>query len=170
MSLGLQSLNSLPRDAAEAELLRCCGSQRWARAMAAKRPFPDAAALIAAADETWSGLDPADWLQAFAQHPRIGERALDAPRCTSTGAWAATEQAGAANADDDLKRALEEGNRVYERRFNHVFIICASGKSATQMLASLQARLNNDPETERRIAAQEQAMITRLRLQKLVNP
>jgi 2-oxo-4-hydroxy-4-carboxy-5-ureidoimidazoline decarboxylase len=136
--------------------------------MMARRPFADAAALRAAADEVWSALSHGDWLEAFSHHPRIGDVEGLRARFASTRTWAEGEQAGARAASDEVLRALAEGNRAYEARFGHIFIVCATGKSAEEMLALLRARLPNDPVAEARVAAGEQAKITRLRLEKLL--
>jgi 2-oxo-4-hydroxy-4-carboxy-5-ureidoimidazoline decarboxylase len=159
------ALNALPQAEARSAFLRCCGSTRWADAMTAGRPFATAAELSAAANEVWTRLDRADWLEAFAAHPRIGD--LEALRKKYSGDWCAGEQGGVAGADETVLRGLAEGNRRYEERFGYIFIVCATGKPAAEMLALLTARLANDPETELRIAAAEQAKITRLRLEKL---
>lgn len=152
-------LNGLSPDAAERELRRCCGSRRWARKMAARRPFASDDALFAAAEGIWWDLDPADWREAFGAHPRIGER--------DGGAWSAEEQAGMDDASRQLEVEIREGNRAYEAKFGHVFLICATGLSAAEMAAAIERRLENDPEAELRIAAAEQAKITKLRLRKL---
>ncbi|MEN8377045.1 MAG: 2-oxo-4-hydroxy-4-carboxy-5-ureidoimidazoline decarboxylase [Gemmatimonadota bacterium] len=162
---GVRALNALPPDAAEERLLSCCGSRAWARAMTGARPFRDAAHLAEAADALWWGLTPRDWLEAFAAHPRIGEHAGDDGRAA---AWSRAEQEGAAGAPDETTRAIEAGNRSYEERFGHVFLIRAAGRSAVDMLSALTARMSNDPETELRVAAAQQAEITRLRLAKLL--
>jgi OHCU decarboxylase len=156
----LDELNALARDAAERQLAKCCGSTRWASAMAALRPFRNVDQLHRAADEIWASLDGADWLEAFAHHPRIGER--------STG-WASEEQSGTRGAAAHTRERLAKLNHDYERKFGHVFLICAAGKGADKMLAQLEARMNNDPATELRVAADEQAKITRLRLEKLLS-
>lgn len=152
-------LNGMSPDAAERELRRCCGSERWAREMSTRRPFGSDADLLAAADDVWWDLEPDDWLEAFAAHPRIGERDGDA--------WSAEEQAGMNDASRRLEAEIREGNRAYEAKFGHVFLICATGLSATEMAEALERRLDNDPETELRVAAAEQAKITELRLRKL---
>jgi allantoicase len=159
---GLHWLNLLPASQAERELLACCGSREWARRMAAARPFGDDEELAERADKVWESLGPGDWLEAFGAHPRIGER--------SASAWSAGEQAGVAGADPEVLAALAEGNRAYERRFGHVFLVFASGRGAAELLAELRARLGNDPETELGLAADAQRRITRLRLDKLLRP
>jgi 2-oxo-4-hydroxy-4-carboxy-5-ureidoimidazoline decarboxylase len=155
----LKEVNDLSHDAAERELARCCGSTRWAAAMAARRPFGDAEQLQRVAEEIWWSLDGGDWLEAFSRHPRIGERAVG---------WAKSEQAGMSDASPVVIESLADKNHEYERRFGHVFLICATGKRASDMLANLEQRLANDPATELRIAAAEQAKITQLRLDKLL--
>ena len=164
----LDRLNALPAAGAERELLACCGSREWARRVAAARPFPDAATLLDRADTAWWELGEADWLEAFRSHPRIGEREAEAGQTERERAWSAGEQAGMLTAAADTQRALAEGNREYEARFGHIYIVCASGRSADEMLALLRQRLANRPEDEIRAAAEEQRRITRLRLEKLL--
>ncbi|HET7226394.1 MAG TPA: 2-oxo-4-hydroxy-4-carboxy-5-ureidoimidazoline decarboxylase [Candidatus Eisenbacteria bacterium] len=164
----IESLNALPDDAARAGLARCCGASRWVGAMLAARPYADRDALFAAAERAADALGPDDWRQAFAHHPRIGDRAALERRFASTTAWAADEQRGAATAAPGTLDALAEGNRAYEARFGYVFIVCATGLGAREMLSRLNARLCNDPERELAIAADEQRKITRLRLAKLL--
>lgn len=153
-------VNALTDEEAAAALRRCCGSRRWVERMLAGRPYASDAALFSASQRVWQALERADWLEAFATHPRIGERAADV--------WARGEQSGMDAASVEARRAFADGNQVYEDRFGHVFLICATGRSAADMLAELQFRLGNDPRRELHIAAEEQAKITRLRLEKLV--
>jgi len=152
----------------EAVLLRCCGCARWASEVAAQRPFADDEALFRVADEVWSRATPADVLQALTHHPRIGSN-LDELRkkYASTASWAAGEQSGAQSADEATLIALRDGNVQYEARYGHIFVVCATGRSAQEMLAILEARMNNTPEDELQIAAAEQGKITRIRLEKL---
>jgi allantoicase len=140
----------------EPELLACCGSREWARRM--NQPFADTGQMLAAADRIWNELAPQDWLEAFAAHPRIGESTAD-PR-------AAKEQSGVGGAQPETLARLAAANREYEKRFGHIYIVCASGKTAAEMLALLESRLSNDAETELRVAAGEQQKIMRLRLEK----
>ena len=158
--------NQLALEAAVAEVLPCCGSQVWARRLAERRPFTDAASLIAASDEIWNQLAAQDWLEAFSKHPRIGERKAPDAASAQSAAWSAQEQRDAAAASEDAKSALVEGNREYEKRFGRVFIVCASGRSAGEILDILRQRLQNDDATELRVAAEEQRKITNLRLKK----
>ena len=163
------SINSMPNDAAREALHKCCGCRRWAELMVERRPFANRFALMAAADEIWwgPGLAKIFWLEAFAAHPRIGDLQSLREKFASTADLCRGEQAGAADADENTFRELAAGNAAYEAKFGHIFIVCATGKSAAEMLAILRSRLNNDPETELLIAATEQAKITRLRLEKL---
>ena len=165
--MNIAAFNALCDADARAALLRCCGSRRWADAMLARRPFASMADLLAAADAVWAGLDRADWLEAFAAHPRIGDLGGLRKKFAATAHWSAGEQAGVAGAGEDVLRELAEGNRRYEERFGHIFIVCATGKTAAEMLRLLRARLPNEPAAELAVAAAEQAKITRLRLEKL---
>ncbi|HEX2091928.1 MAG TPA: 2-oxo-4-hydroxy-4-carboxy-5-ureidoimidazoline decarboxylase [Longimicrobiaceae bacterium] len=165
---GLARLNALPPAEAEAELRTCCGSREWARQVAARRPFRDEAELLEAADAVWWGLGREDWLEAFRSHPRIGERGAEAPRSERERRWSEGEQAGVGDAEAAVRRGLTEGNRAYEARFGHLYIVCATGKSGAEMLELLRRRLAHDPGTELRVAAEEQRRITRLRLAKLL--
>ena len=154
-------LNALSEERARTALQRCCGARHWVDGMLAARPFASDAELLAAAERVWWGLGRADWLEAFAAHPRIGARA------EAMTDWARREQAGANGAAEVTLAALAQGNRTYEERFGHVFLICATGRTADEMLGALRGRLTNDPATELRVAAEEQAKITRLRLDRL---
>ena len=163
----LDDLNTLDADAAARELLRCCGSSRWAQRMTASRPFASLETMAVVADTCWGALDPADWLEAFAAHPKIGAGRAGGAGGTS-GDWTGQEQAGVADAADGILRRLADANHDYEARFGYIFIVCATGKSAAEMLDVLEGRMGNDPDTEIHIAAREQQKITRLRLMKLV--
>jgi 2-oxo-4-hydroxy-4-carboxy-5-ureidoimidazoline decarboxylase len=165
--MNVDALNAMPPDAARSALLRCCGSRRWAEAMTARRPFASADDVLHAASEIEGTLDWADWLEAFAAHPRIGDLDSLGKKFATTADWASGEQAGVAAAGEDVLRDLAEGNRQYEEKFGYIFIIFATGKTAPEMLALLVERLTHDPDAELRVAAAEQAKITRLRLEKL---
>ena len=162
---GLEALNGTGRAEAVAALSACCASRRWAERMAALRPFPLPEALLAAADESWWRLEPADWREAFAAHPRIGEQGAAGH---ADRGWSAGEQAGAAGMEAARAERLAALNRRYEERFGWVYLVCASGRSGDEMLEILERRLGDDPEHELRVAAAEQAKITRLRLGKLL--
>ena len=129
--------------------------------MTAARPFPDANSLAETADRTWRELSKDDWLEAFAAHPAIGSK-------TNLSPLSRQEQSGASGADTETLAELAALNRNYAARFGHVFLVCATGKTAAEMLAIGRTRLGNDPETELAIAAEEQRKITRLRLEKLL--
>jgi hydroxyisourate hydrolase len=160
--MDLDALNALDEGSAARALRRCCGSSRWVQAMIRARPFPSAEAMMDLGDAVWVSLNAADWFEAFASHPRIGGSGAPDP-----AGWEADEQSGARSAD--ARQRLVEGNRHYEARFGYIFIVCATGKTAEEMLAILEARLANDPHEELRIAAEEQRQITRLRLGKLLD-
>lgn len=163
----LDRFAALLREEAEAELRSCCGSRAWARGMAELRPFKTLEEILGAADTVWRKLDPQDWLEAFKAHPRIGEKKAQEAQDARARAWSAGEQGGVSTADADVLSALAEGNRAYDERFGHIFIVCATGKSAGEMLAILRSRLPNDPAEEIHVAAEEQRKITRIRLEKL---
>lgn len=165
MSAALDAMGEA--EAADA-LTRCCGASRWVRAMLARRPFGSNESLHAAADEAWATMEHADILEAFDHHPRIGaDLSALREKFASTASWAGGEQGSVADASEETLHALRDGNVAYEARFGHIFIVCATGKSAAEMLALLQARLPNEPADELRIAAAEQAKITHLRLDKI---
>jgi OHCU decarboxylase len=162
----LPELNILPRYRAEEELLKCCGSVAWARGMARRRPFASFDRLLQAASEIWCRLDPGDWMEAFRAHPKIGQRKSAAH--SSAQAWSAQEQSGMSRAGAGVTMNLEDANREYLEKFGYIFIVCATGKTADEMLAILRSRLPNAPEQEIRVAAEEQNKITRLRLERLL--
>jgi 2-oxo-4-hydroxy-4-carboxy-5-ureidoimidazoline decarboxylase len=166
MSATLARWNRLHPEEAAREIFPCCGSTAWAGGMAARRPFPDEAALLAAADETWRNLAGADWREAFRGHPRIGESQASSSRALSSAAWSKQEQQDVGSAEDAVKIELGRGNQEYERRFGQIFIVCATGKSGPEILEMLRHRLQNDPETELRETAEQQRQITRIRLKK----
>ncbi|MEV1241242.1 2-oxo-4-hydroxy-4-carboxy-5-ureidoimidazoline decarboxylase [Nonomuraea sp. NPDC049750] len=152
---GLAGFNA--REDIEAELLACCASRAFARSVATRRPYSDPDRLAAAADAAVRDLAWPDVLEALSAHPRIGERA--------ESAWSRQEQSGV---EDDTRAELAEGNRAYEDRFGHVYLICATGLTGAEMLARLRERLLHDEETERATVRDELAKITRLRLVKLL--
>ena len=147
--------------------MRCCGSTRWAEDMLKARPFGGDERLHRLADACWNGLEEGDWLEAFSHHPRIGGADQLRARFSATKDWSNDEQAGVAEASETTLELLAAGNRAYEERFGWIFLVCATGKSAGQMLALLESRMENDPGEELRIAAAEQAKITHIRLEKL---
>lgn len=164
----LQELNSYPRYRAEGELVKCCGSTAWVRTITGRRPFASRDRLLRAASEVWWRLDAADWLEAFRAHPQIGQQRAVAPTSFQAQSWSAEEQSGMSRVGVGVTMALEKANQEYLAKFGYIFIVCAAGKCADQMLSLLKSRLANPPEAEIRVAAEEQDKITRLRLDKLV--
>jgi OHCU decarboxylase len=158
--------NALPAPQAESALTDCCGSARWAANVAARRPFTDLQALFKEADSIWWNLARTDWLEAFSHHPQIGDK--PASGSESARQWAAGEQSGARAATDDVKSRLARANRAYFEKFGYIYIVCATGKTAEGMLAILNQRLQNDLASELSIAAEQQRLITRIRLEKLL--
>jgi 2-oxo-4-hydroxy-4-carboxy-5-ureidoimidazoline decarboxylase len=176
MSGALAQWNRLPVEDAVKEILPCCGSNAWARGMAARRPFADVTTLLAASDETWSNLSAADWMEAFRSHPRIGgslgaqsvssRSGLSQSGSSQSKIWSAQEQQDVAAAGEAVRIALAEANREYERRFRHIFIVCATGKSAPEILEILRCRMQNDEPTELREAVEQQRQIIHIRVKK----
>ncbi len=166
MTGDVAQLNALSTEEAVTALLQCCGSLKWARVVAENRPFADTHELLLTADHAWWSLDASDWLEAFGAHPKIGEKKESAS--SESSRWAAQEQSGASRASSETLTELTRANHDYERRFGYIFIVCATGKSADEMLALLHERLKNEPDTELRLAAEEQRRITHLRLEKLL--
>lgn len=164
----LWEFNNLSEIAAREALQRCCGASKWVAEMAAARPFKNKSALLSAADRIWADCGEADALEAFAHHPKIGDRASLEKKFGSTAKWAGNEQGGMAAADADTIAKLAQGNIDYEAKFGFIFIVCATGKSAAEMWRLLESRLPNDPETELSIARAEQHKITKIRLKKLL--
>jgi 2-oxo-4-hydroxy-4-carboxy-5-ureidoimidazoline decarboxylase len=168
--LTLDGFNGLPIKAAQAELERCCGSKRWVAEMIEARPFISQGALLDSAGRVWRRLSPADWQEAFSHHPQIGAQtgaAKSDSKLARTSDWASEEQKGTANASAQTLKKLADGNIAYQARFGYIFLVCATGKSAEEMLGLLEARMSNSPETELKIAAAEQEKITQIRLEKL---
>lgn len=165
---GVAVLDTMPAGRAAALLAECCGSSRWVTAMLSRRPFKTEERLLAASTEVWQSLDSDDWLEAFAHHPRIGQRASDRPQGEHGSAWSEAEQARVHDASDDVQAQLVRVNRDYEQRFGFIYIVCANGRSAEDMLEIANTRMENDLAAETIIAADEQHAITRLRLGKLL--
>jgi OHCU decarboxylase len=162
----LAEFNALPSPKAESALMDCCGSARWAAGVASHRPYATVDALHKSADSVWWKLERADWLEAFSHHPQIGDK--PASGSESARQWAAGEQAGARAATDDVKTRLARANRAYFEKFGYIYIVCATGKTAEGMLAILNQRLQNDLASEISVAAEQQRLITRIRLDKLL--
>jgi 2-oxo-4-hydroxy-4-carboxy-5-ureidoimidazoline decarboxylase len=165
--------NGLPIDEATGAILPCCGSKAWVQKMVARRPFTNELALLNASDGAWNNLAPSDWMEAFLSHPRIGESRSSSSQSATTPSspaqsveWSAQEQRDVGDAAAAVKDSLAEANREYERRFKRIFIVCATGKSAAEILEILRRRLKNDAETELHEAAEQQRQITQIRLKK----
>jgi 2-oxo-4-hydroxy-4-carboxy-5-ureidoimidazoline decarboxylase len=158
--------NQLPEATAVEEILPCCGSRAWARQISAQRPIEDVATLLATSDRIWLALSTADWLEAFRSHPRIGETRSNLESSARSQQWSAQEQSRATESPEAVKHALTEGNREYERKFGRIFVICASGKSAPDILENLQRRLGNDDAAELHEAAEQQRQIVQIRVKK----
>jgi allantoicase len=162
-------LDALLPGAAATAFAACCAAPSWVQGMVARRPFGSVAALLDAADELWRGAGAEEWLAAFRAHPEIGGRAAEAAAGAKATGWSAEEQSGVRDADAAARAELAEANRIYRERFGHIYIVCATGKSAVEMLALCRERLANDPGREIEVAAEEQRKITRLRLLKLLS-
>jgi 2-oxo-4-hydroxy-4-carboxy-5-ureidoimidazoline decarboxylase len=177
----LERLNGLPDAAARDELLACCSSARWAAQVASGRPFASADEIITCSDAAVAGLTQADLEQALAGHPRIGDRsrtgaavgrgaAAGQPghEARAAAGWSRQEQAGVQAADRSIVRALAQGNEAYERRFGHIYLVCATGRSGAELLALLRERMDNDPAAEWDVVRRELGKINRIRLRKLL--
>lgn len=160
IAVRLDALNDCAPEMACIQFKRCCGSSRWASRMEQARPFLDMAHLEGCADREWGWCSREDWLEAFAAHPKIGDR--------SDNRWSQEEQAGAESAAPDVLAAFADANRRYEEKFGYIFIVCATGKGAAEMLALLEKRLDNSPQEEIKNAAEQQRLILRLRLRKVL--
>ncbi len=164
----LERFNRQPRQRALSALLDCCGSENWAQKVAGNRPFTSEAELFEFADKTWAALPREDWLEAFLHHPPIGGTKARAKQSPAASRWSAKEQTSAQKASPELLQELAIQNHVYAEKFGYVFLISATGKTSEDILDALRQRLLNDPETELRVAAEEQRKITLLRLEKLL--
>jgi len=165
MNATLASWNSADETTAFNAMIACCGSKRWAQSMVALRPFESIESLSLTADKVWSTMQEPDWMEAFACHPRIGERKA-AHAVAKSAAWSAQEQSSTERAAEQVLAELAAGNTLYEERFGFTYIVCATGKSAAEMLAILNRRLASDRKTELREAAEQQRQITQIRLGK----
>ena len=164
----LHELNTLSKQQLIQELTKCCGSSAWVNKMLPFFPADDLVELLEDAEELWFKCSEEDWKEAFAQHPKIGDVESLQKKFASTAQWASGEQSGVNNASQQTLEALAEDNKKYEDKFGYIFIVCATGKSAEEMLGILNERLLNDPKDEIEIAADEQNTITKLRLEKLL--
>ncbi|KAA9345526.1 2-oxo-4-hydroxy-4-carboxy-5-ureidoimidazoline decarboxylase [Adhaeribacter soli] len=166
--MALQDLNALDNQALKEALFMCCGSSKWVERLSVLFPFPKEDQLFNEAEQIWYDLEERDWLEAFSHHPKIGDTNALREKFASTAQWASGEQAGVNHTSEIVLNELAEANHFYEQKFGYIFIICATGKSAEEMLDSLRARLQNPPDLEMKIAMGEQNKITRIRLEKLL--
>ncbi|GAC1418793.1 MAG: 2-oxo-4-hydroxy-4-carboxy-5-ureidoimidazoline decarboxylase [Acidobacteriaceae bacterium] len=160
----LERWNAADAAVAAREILACCGSGAWADSLAARRPFASPGELFMVSDMIWQNLAEDDWREAFASHPRIGETHV-ASATEESLAWSGEEQRAAAS-EAGAKQALAKANREYETKFGRIFIVCAAGRSAAEILAICNTRMNNDSTTEMLASAEEQRQITQLRLRR----
>jgi 2-oxo-4-hydroxy-4-carboxy-5-ureidoimidazoline decarboxylase len=167
--MNLEELNNSPAKEAFNELIRCCGSRRWAERLLARRPFGSREQLLSVSDQIWHGLEKDDFLEAFSHHPKIGDVDSLRKKFADTATWAEGEQKGVQGASEQTIRALADGNAAYEQKFGYIFIVCATGKTAEEMLGLLTARLDNQAERELGVAMAEQNKITHIRLEKLLS-
>jgi 2-oxo-4-hydroxy-4-carboxy-5-ureidoimidazoline decarboxylase len=161
----LKSFNEAAPEYAVTTLLSCCAARRWAELVASSRPYSNEEALFTEADRVWATMQKADWMEAFRAHPRIGER-TPAQASEQSKAWSSQEQASVHAAHSRVLDELRTANAHYEELFGFTYIVCATGKSADEMLGIMQRRLNNDRESELREAAEQQRQITQIRLRK----
>lgn len=164
----LEHLNGLDPASAEVEFTKCCGAHKWAESMVAARPFTSPASMLDRAESIWRGLKQDDWLEVFEHHAKIGDVTSLKEKFANTKNWSKGEQSGMQGADAQVIEGLASGNIAYEGKFGFIFLICATGKSAKEMLAALSKRLDNDRETEIKNVVEEQNKITKLRLEKLL--
>jgi len=164
----LHELNILPKEQLKEALLKCCGSTAWVRKMLPFFPADDMVELLEDAEEQWFFCSEQDWKEAFSHHPKIGDVESLKTKFASAATWASGEQSGVTAASEQTLESLAKANKLYEEKFGYIFIVCATGKTADEMLAMLQTRLQNSSEVEIEIAADEQNKITKLRIEKLL--
>jgi OHCU decarboxylase len=161
----LAAWNEAYESSATDAMIACCGASRWAAAMVGLRPIANVVELSTAADRVWATMGEGDWMEAFACHPRIGSRTA-AHATARSAAWSDEEQSKARIADQVVLAELAEGNADYERKFGFTYIVCATGKTAGEMLTILKRRMASDRATELRDAAEQQRQIMQIRLGK----
>jgi 2-oxo-4-hydroxy-4-carboxy-5-ureidoimidazoline decarboxylase len=166
----VSAFDALSAPEAASLLESCCGATAWVNGMLERRPFRTVTRLLEHADEVWWSLGEPDWREAFDHHPRIGEQSAAAQQSDQARDWSEGEQHAASLASTDVREALARANRAYEQRFGHIYLVYAWAKTAEELLAILRDRLTNDPATELRVAAGEQAKITRSRLMRMFGP
>lgn len=164
----ISDLDKMPPEKLKAQLFKCCGSRAWVEKMLPVFPVEDLIDLFEYAEAKWNECTEDDWKEAFDHHPQIGNIDSFNEAGDASATWAKNEQAGVYNAGNEVKQQLAEANKLYKEKFGYIFIINATGKSAAEMLSALMVRLQNSPEAEIEIAMAEQAQITRIRLEKLL--
>ena len=164
--MNINTFNNLPFAERKNELFKCCGSTAWSEQLAANK-YNSLPEFKSASDKVWNSLSENDRHEAFSHHPKIGDIENLKKKFASTATWASAEQSKISEADETTLTELKELNEVYENKFGYIFIVCATGKNAEEMLDLLKKRLINNPAFERRVAAEEQNKITHLRLDKL---
>lgn len=162
----IKEFNQLNKVEAQSEIFKCCGCTKWSIKLLDNRPFNSIEDLKVTSDTIWYSCEEKDWMEAFTHHPKIGDLS-SLQKKFATKEWASNEQSGVNSADQKILLELAKGNSDYEEKFGYIFIVCATGKSASEMLAILQKRLPNTPKDELKIAINEQNKITHLRLEKL---
>jgi len=167
MSISVEEFDTMSFEEAFETMRDCCGSTTWVNDMVSRRPFGEFDVLIAAADDAWAKTTEKDWLEAFEHHPRIGDTGTTATQSAAAKSWSSHEQAGVKPASSALQEELAAVNAAYERKFGHIYVVCAAGKDVTEMLDMAKARMTNDHSTELRVSAEEQRKIMQLRLRKL---
>lgn len=167
--MNFQELNRLSKKELQIELTKCCGSTTWVKTMLNNFPFPNTATLYIKAEEIWDECLQDDWLEAFEHHPKIGDVNSLEKKFENTSLWASSEQSSIQIANQNTLQLLAQKNAEYEEKFGYIFIVCATGKAADEMLNLLLIRLNNNKEDELIIAKNEQNKITQLRLKKLLS-
>jgi 2-oxo-4-hydroxy-4-carboxy-5-ureidoimidazoline decarboxylase len=165
----IADFDHMPVEELKAHLMKCCGSTAWVEKMVKVLPVDDMVDLFECAEEKWNECSEADWKEAFAHHPQIGNPASLEKEDETTALWAKEEQSGMSDSNADIKQQIAEANKAYLEKFGYIFIINATGKSATEIFTALEQRLQNSPEVEIDIAMTEQLAITKLRLEKLLD-
>ncbi|MFN8575225.1 MAG: 2-oxo-4-hydroxy-4-carboxy-5-ureidoimidazoline decarboxylase [Candidatus Sericytochromatia bacterium] len=166
--MSIEKLNSLEKNILKEEFFKCCGSNNWVKGLLKESPFNSQEELFNKSDKVWNSLNKSDYLEAFAQHPKIGDINSLAKKFANTKGWAENEQSGVNSANQQVIEELAKYNDIYDKRFGYIFIVCATGKSAQEMLDILKSRIDNDSEKELKIAGDEQNKITKIRLEKLL--
>jgi 2-oxo-4-hydroxy-4-carboxy-5-ureidoimidazoline decarboxylase len=166
--MGIENLNKLDNETRLKELLKCCGSNKWASILNSKFPFDNFENLIEESDKIWFSLEKEDFLEAFSHHPKIGDVENLAKKFPNTASLSQSEQSGVNNANTKILEELAKENDYYEKKFGYIFIVCATGKTASEMLEIIKTRKKNNEIDEIKIAAEEQSKITKVRLSKLI--